>query len=177
MWFTGLSGSGKTTLSQIVVEQLFDRGFKCVVIDGDQLRAGLNRDLGFSDEDREENLRRAAEVAEMFLNVGFIVLVPMISPLREVRDKIRLRYHPKDYVEVYVKCSIEACEERDPKGLYHKARMGEIRNFTGMDAIYEVPIQSELTIDTEHESVEACANELAEFIINKFVINDIKERG
>lgn len=116
---------------------------------------------------------RAAEVAEMFLRVGFIVLLPLISPSSEVREKIRLRYQPKDYVEIYVKCSLTACERRDPKGLYHKARRGEIRNFTGIDAIYEVPTRSELTIDTEHKSIHVCATELTGFIINKFAIHDV----
>ncbi|WP_422656801.1 adenylyl-sulfate kinase [Paenibacillus sp. EC2-1] len=173
VWFTGLSGSGKTTLSQNVEKNLIDQGFKCVVIDGDHLRAGLNRDLGFSEADREENLRRAAEVAEMFLRVGFIVLLPLISPSSEVREKIRLRYQPKDYVEIYVKCSLTACERRDPKGLYHKARRGEIRNFTGIDAIYEVPTRSELTIDTEYKSIHVCVTELTGLIINKFAIQDV----
>ncbi|WP_042206777.1 adenylyl-sulfate kinase [Paenibacillus durus] len=177
VWFTGLSGSGKTTLSELVEEALFKRGFKCVVIDGDQLRAGLNRDLGFSEADREENLRRAAEVAAMFLNVGFVVLVPMISPAREVRDKIRHRFDSKDFAEVYVKCSIEMCERRDPKGLYQKARKGEIRYFTGIDAIYEAPIRPELTVDTEHTSIEYCTQQLVEFIIRKFDIKSEREEA
>ncbi|AKG37691.1 adenylyl-sulfate kinase [Paenibacillus durus] len=177
VWFTGLSGSGKTTLSQYVEEALFKRGFKCVVLDGDQLRAGLNRDLGFSEEDREENLRRAAEVAAMFLNAGFVALVPMISPSREARDKIRHRFDSRDFAEVYVKCSIEVCERRDPKGLYQKARKGEIRHFTGIDALYEAPIQPELTIDTEHSSVENCTQQLVEFIIRKFDIKSEREEA
>lgn len=169
VWFTGLSGSGKTTLSQNVEKELFGRGFKCIVIDGDQLRVGLNRDLGFSEDDREENMRRAAEVATMFLNVGFVVMLPMISPSREVREKIRLRFDSKDFAEVYVKCSIDTCERRDPKGLYQRARKSELRNFTGIDAIYEAPLQPELTVDTEHRSIEVCTQELVEFIIRKFI--------
>lgn len=156
---------------------MFERGFKCVVIDGDQLRAGLNRDLGFSEKDREENLRRAAEVAVMFLNVGFVVLLPMISPSREVRDKTRLRFDSKDFAEVYVKCSIDTCERRDPKGLYQKARKGELRNFTGIDANYEAPKQAELTVDTEQKSIEICTQELVEFIIRKFDIKSEREEA
>jgi adenylylsulfate kinase len=172
-----LSGSGKTTLSQHAEKELFECGFKCVVIDGDQLRTGLNRDLGFSEDDREENLRRAAEVAAMFLNVGFVVLLPMISPSSEVRDKIRQRFDSQDFAEVYVKCSIDTCEWRDPKGLYKKAREGELRNFTGIDAIYEAPILPELTVDTEHKSIEVCTQELIEFIIRKFDINSEREEA
>ncbi|BBH23283.1 adenylyl-sulfate kinase [Paenibacillus baekrokdamisoli] len=170
VWFTGLPGSGKTTLSHYVEKELFNRGVQCVVIDGDQLRAGLNQDLGFSEDDRRENLRRAAEVAVMFLNVGFIVLVPMISPSREVRSKTRLRFNSKEFAEVYVKCSVETCEQRDPKGLYLKARQGELRDFTGIDATYETPIQPELTIDTENESIEKCMQVIVNFIIKKFAI-------
>lgn len=165
-----MSGSGKTTLSQTVQNILFERRYQCVVLDGDQLRAGLNHDLGFSENDRAENLRRAAEVAEMFLNVGFIVLLPMISPSREVRTKIRHRFDSNDFAEVYVRCSIETCERRDPKGLYQKARIGELHNFTGIDAIYETPLQPELIIDTENTSIETCSQELAKFIIRKFKI-------
>jgi adenylylsulfate kinase len=177
VWFTGLSGSGKTTLSLCAEKELFARGFRSIVMDGDQLRAGLNRDLGFSEADREENMRRAAEVAGMFLNAGFVVLLPLISPSREVRDKIRARFDPKEFAEVYVKCSIEACERRDPKGLYRRAREGAIRQFTGIDAVYEPPVQPEMTVDTEHRTIEACTQELVAFIVRKFGISSERQEG
>ncbi|MCM3628381.1 adenylyl-sulfate kinase [Paenibacillus glycanilyticus] len=168
VWLTGLSGAGKSTLSQCVEHELFKMEFNCVVIDGDQLRAGLNQDLGFSEDERKENLRRAAEVASMFLNAGFIVLLAMIAPTRSVRDAIRKRFDSADFAEVYVKCSLETCERRDPKGLYLKARRGELRHFTGIDARYEPPIDPELIVDTEYRSIEACSQELAAFISHKY---------
>jgi adenylylsulfate kinase len=168
IWLTGLSGSGKTTLCQKTKVELFQRGVRCVVIDGDQLRQGLNHDLGFSEHDRQENIRRAAEVAALFLNAGFIVLVSMISPSREVRDRIRQRFQSKEFAEIYVECSLETCERRDPKGLYHKARKGEIRDFTGIDAIYEPPIHAELIVNTELESIAKCMHVLVDFIIKNY---------
>lgn len=167
-WFTGLSGSGKTTLSQKAEEEFFKQGIRCVVIDGDQLRQGLNIDLGFSAEHRRENMRRAAEVAAMFLNQGFVVLVPMISPSSAAREAIRHRFDPRDYAEIYVQCTLETCEQRDPKGLYRKARRGEIREFTGIDAIYEPPEQAELTLNTEDSDMDSCVNELVEFVIHNY---------
>lgn len=164
-WFTGLSGSGKSTLSQQAEKELFKRGIRCAVIDGDQLRKGLNVDLGFSEEDRKENMRRAAEVASMFLDHGFVVLVPMISPSAAARDAIRHRFQSTLFAEIYVQCSLETCEQRDPKGLYQKVRRGEIREFTGIDAIYEPPIQAELTLNTEVSDMESCVDLLVDFII------------
>lgn len=167
---TGLSGSGKTTISQQVERRLTDLGRKCMILDGDKLRAGLNRDLGFTEADRAENLRRSAEVAAMFLDAGFIVLVPMISPTRAMREQIRQRFDAELYAEVYVRCSLDICEQRDPKGLYRKARQGEIRNFTGIDASYEPPLQPEFIVDTDHLTIEQCARQLAEFITCKFTL-------
>lgn len=175
VWLTGLSGSGKTTLSKFVETKLLERGMRCVVLDGDLLRAGLNRDLGYSEDDRMENARRAAEVASMFLNTGFIVLVAMISPSRPARDIVRVRFNSADFAEVYVKCSIETCEKRDPKGLYAKARKRVIHQFTGIDAPYEPPIHPDLIIDTENQSVEACADELVRFITNRFLLLSERE--
>lgn len=170
LWFTGLSGAGKTTLSRKAEEKLFNQGIRCVVIDGDQLRQGLNADLGFSEEDRKENMRRAAEVAAMFLNQGFIVLVSMISPSSAAREEIRRRFSPRDFAEIHVKCSIEACEQRDPKGLYQKARKGEIRAFTGIDAIYEPPEHAELTVNTEDTDLESCVSKLMEYVIHNYAM-------
>lgn len=170
LWFTGLSGAGKTTLARNVEEELIKQGIRSVVIDGDQLRQGLNADLGFSEEDRKENMRRAAEVSTMFLNQGFVVLVSMISPSSEAREEIRRRFSPGDYAEIYVKCSIEACEKRDPKGLYQKVRKGEIRGFTGIDAIYEPPVFAELTVNTEDNDLECCVSKLMDYIIHNYTL-------
>ncbi|WP_336773497.1 adenylyl-sulfate kinase [Paenibacillus sp. MMO-58] len=171
VWFTGLSGSGKTTISLRVERLLIDRGYRCVVLDGDMLRAGLNSDLGYTEADRTENLRRTAEVTAMFLDVGFIVLVPMITPTEAMRALIRMRFDEQSYAEVYVRCSLDTCEQRDPKGLYRKARKGIIRDFTGIDGRYEPPPQPELTLDTEHRSVGQCAQQLVEFIDRKYSIH------
>jgi adenylylsulfate kinase len=163
-----LSGSGKTTVSLRVEQHLKKQGYQCVVMDGDMLRAGLNRDLGFTEADRVENLRRAAEVAAMFLDAGFIVLVPMITPTDAMREQVRHRFDAKLFAEVYVRCSLDTCEQRDPKGLYRKARQGLIRDFTGIDARYEPPTQPDLTVDTEHQSIEQCVQQLVELIERKF---------
>ena len=171
LWFTGLSGAGKSTLARHTRILLDARGIRSVVLDGDQLRAGLNRDLGFSEADREENMRRAAEVASLFLEEGYVVLLPMISPAREARLQIRGLYNAADYAEVYVKCQLTVCEHRDPKGLYAKARRGEIRQFTGIDAVYEVPEAPELIIDTEHLSIESSALTLADQIERRYKAN------
>lgn len=165
LWFTGLSGSGKSTLATATEKELFQRGIRCVVLDGDQLRSGINRDLGFTDEDRRENLRRAAEIASLFLSVGFIVLVPMISPSSEARSAIRQRFEPETYMEIYIKCSIEECERRDPKGLYRKARSGLIKQFTGIDSLYEPPLEAELTVDTDSEPIKQCVQALVDLIL------------
>ncbi|MBD3919366.1 adenylyl-sulfate kinase [Paenibacillus sp. PR3] len=170
VWFTGLSGSGKTSISQQVEQMLTKLGYRCVILDGDQLRAGLNRDLGFTEADRTENIRRASEVAAMFLAVGFIALVPMITPTTAMREQVRGRFEPESYAEVYVQCSLDVCEERDPKGLYRKARQGLIRNFTGIDAHYEPPMQTDLTLETQHQSIEQCAQQLVEFIERKYTL-------
>ncbi len=165
LWFTGLSGAGKSTLAAAAEKELFDRGIRCVVLDGDQLRSGINRGLGFTDEDRQENLRRASEIAALFLNVGFVVLVAMISPSAQARSLVRQRFAPEDYAEVYVKCPVEVCELRDPKGLYRKARAGLIPQFTGIDSVYEPPKEAELTIDTESFSEEESVALLVDYII------------
>ncbi|MHA6483025.1 adenylyl-sulfate kinase [Paenibacillus sp. strain BS8-2] len=167
LWFTGLSGAGKSTLADATERELFQRGIHCVVLDGDQLRAGINRDLGYSDEDRRENLRRASEIASLFLKVGFIVLVPMISPSAEVRDAIRQRFGNDEYLEIYIKCSIEECERRDPKGLYRKARAGMIKQFTGIDSLYEPPFEPDLIVDTDSESIQQCVRAIVNLILER----------
>jgi len=164
VWLTGLSGSGKTTIACGAESELLKRQIRCVIIDGDQLREGLNRDLGFTEESRMENMRRAMEVADMFLNKGFVVIVPMISPYESFRKQIKQRFGPNDFAEVYVKCSLETCERRDPKGLYRRARAGEIKDFTGIDSPYETPMQPNRIIDTERLHVEDSVSELVAYI-------------
>ncbi|MFC5468955.1 adenylyl-sulfate kinase [Cohnella suwonensis] len=176
VWFTGLSGSGKTTLALEAERELAKHGALCVVLDGDRLRQGLNSDLGYTEEDRAENLRRAAEVAVLFAEKGFIVLAPMISPSEKARSSVRERFDSERYAEVYVKCTLDGCERRDPKGLYRRARAGEIANFTGVDATYELPSRAELTIDKEEVALASCSAELIRYIEHRYD-NLSKRRG
>lgn len=148
LWFTGLSGSGKSTIALKVESMLFERGARSYVLDGDNIRHGLNKDLGFSPEDREENIRRIGEVAKLFVDAGMIVMTAFISPYRADRDKVRNLMEDGEFVEIYVECDLDVCEQRDPKGLYKKARAGEIKEFTGIDAPYEEPENPELVINT-----------------------------
>ncbi|WP_017811546.1 adenylyl-sulfate kinase [Paenibacillus shenyangensis] len=154
LWLTGLSGSGKSTLAFALEHELFLRGQSCYVLDGDRVRQGLNSDLGFAPEDRRENLRRMGEVARILLDGGQIVIAALISPHAPDRQMVRDMFQPEDFCEIYVNCSLAACEQRDPKGLYQRARSGEIPQFTGISAPYDVPEQPELVINTEFLSVE-----------------------
>ncbi|MFF2019514.1 adenylyl-sulfate kinase [Paenibacillus sp. NPDC058177] len=165
-WFTGLSGAGKTTIALGIKEKLLNNNFRTVVIDGDTLRSGLNKDLAFTMKDRSESVRRAAEVAELFRQEGFIVLVTLISPLQRDRDRARYRIGG-GFFEVYVKCPLQICEQRDPKGLYKRAREGEIKDFTGIDSVYEYPISPDLEIDTNDLSVRRAISEGYEFVKNE----------
>lgn len=154
LWLTGLSGSGKSTIAVAAERALVEHGHLAYVLDGDNVRHGLNRNLGFSPADRTENIRRIAEVAKLFTDCGVIVLTSFISPYRSDRDAARAIFAPGDFVEVYVDASLETCEARDPKGLYKKARAGEIPEFTGISAPYEPPERPELALDTAALSVE-----------------------
>ncbi|MGM0502371.1 MAG: adenylyl-sulfate kinase, partial [Bacillota bacterium] len=153
IWFTGLSGSGKSTIAVEVEKQLLQQGKAVYRLDGDNIRHGLNSDLGFSAEDRDENIRRIAEIAALFRDAGLIVLASFISPYQEMRDFARKRAKG-DFVEVYVKADVETCANRDPKGLYKKAKSGEIDNFTGVSAPYEIPENPELIVDTAELSIK-----------------------
>jgi bifunctional enzyme CysN/CysC len=164
LWFTGLSGAGKSTIANQVEQRLHALGRHTYVLDGDNVRHGLNRDLGFTDEDRVENIRRVAEVARLMVDAGLIVLVSFISPFRDERRMARDLFGPGDFAEVYVDTPIELCEQRDPKGLYAKARAGELRNFTGVDSPYEPPLDPELHLRTQKESVDALARRVVEFL-------------
>lgn len=157
VWLTGLPSAGKSTLAHTVEMKLFERGCNAYVLDGDNLRHRLNRNLGFSPEDRKENIRRVSEVARLFADAGVIVLAAFISPYREDRAQARALNKEGRFVEVYVKCSAETCGERDPKALYKRARRGEIQGFTGVDAPYEEPETPDIVVETDRHSTEECA--------------------
>ena len=167
VWLTGLSASGKTTIARQVERDLFDRGYNVFMLDGDNLRDGLNFNLGFSKEDRHENIRRAGEVAAILSSSGFIVISSFITPLKTDRKVAKDACKEKFY-EVFVSASIEECELRDPKGLYKKARAGEIKDFTGIDSIYETPENPDLVLNTEDTKENVSANQLIDFIISEF---------
>ena len=152
IWYTGLSGSGKSSIAVRVEEKLFEMGVHTYILDGDNIRHGLNKNLGFSPEDRTENIRRIGEVSKLFVDAGIIVGTAFISPYREDRDKVRELLAQGEFIEVFVEADIETCEERDPKGLYKKARAGEIKEFTGISAPYEEPLNPELIINTTNET-------------------------
>ncbi|WP_246628263.1 adenylyl-sulfate kinase [Paenibacillus oenotherae] len=155
LWLTGLSGSGKSTLAFALEKALFARKVSSYVLDGDNIRHGLNQDLGFSPEDRKENIRRIGEVSKLFVDAGLFVIAAFISPNEKDREMVREMFEPEDFLEIYIKCSLEECERRDPKGLYRKAREGKIPNFTGISAQYDVPAHPHIVIDTEHLTIEA----------------------
>ena len=163
IWFTGLSGAGKSTLAMLVERVLFNKGFQVTVLDGDNVRSGLNADLGFEPEDRAENIRRVGEVAALFAQAGMIVISAFISPYQVDRDRAR-KAAPDSFHEVYIKAALETCERRDPKGLYKKARAGTIREFTGVSAPYEAPETAELVVDTEASDVDSCVAEIVDYI-------------
>lgn len=152
IWMTGLSGSGKSTLAVALEKTLWSRGVRSFVLDGDNIRHGLNKDLGFSPEDRNENIRRIGEVAKLFTDAGVINITAFISPYRADRDQVRALMANGDFIEVYLDCPLEVCEHRDPKGLYKKARAGQIPEFTGVSAPYEPPLNAEVTLDTSRQS-------------------------
>jgi len=167
VWLTGLSGSGKSTIAVAAEAELLRRGRLAYVLDGDNIRHGLNRNLGFSPEDRTENIRRIGEVARLFTDCGVLVFTSFISPYRKDRDAARALFEAGDFVEVYVAADVATCEGRDPKGLYQKARAGEIPEFTGVSAPYEAPESPELVLETARQSVEESVAELVAFLEGK----------
>lgn len=171
LWFTGLSAAGKSTLAHAVEEALYDMGCRTFVLDGDNVRHGLNRDLGFSIEDRDENLRRVGETAKLFLEAGTIVLAAFISPLRREREMIRTLMPHGDFLEIYCEASIEVCEQRDPKGMYQKARKGEIKDFTGISSPYEPPIKPELTVHTGGQTLEDSVSQVLALLKERQIIS------
>jgi adenylylsulfate kinase len=170
IWFTGLSGSGKSTLANAVEASLFERGCHTYILDGDNIRHGLNKDLGFSPHDREENIRRIGEVAHLFAQAGVIVMTAFISPYRADRDLSRKLNPEGVFIEIYCRCSLEECERRDTKGLYKRARAGEVKEFTGISAPYEEPVQPELVLDTDRESLQESAGKVLAFLEKQGVI-------
>ncbi|HLV14596.1 MAG TPA: adenylyl-sulfate kinase [Xanthomarina sp.] len=173
LWFTGLSGSGKSTIANVVEQKLFQQGIKTYTLDGDNIRKGINKDLTFSPEDRTENIRRIAEVSNLMIDAGLVVLAAFVSPYKKDRQNIRSIVKDVNFVEVYINTSVEECERRDVKGLYKKARAGEIKNMTGISAPFEVPENPDIEIKTESESVEAAAQRIVDYIIPKLsMINE-----
>jgi adenylylsulfate kinase len=170
LWFTGLSGAGKSTLANEVERQLYEKGLRTYLLDGDNIRHGINKDLGFSPEDRKENIRRIGEVAKLFVDAGVIVLTAFISPYREDRELARSLVEEGEFIEVYVKCALEECEKRDPKGLYQKAKAGEIPEFTGISSPYEEPEAPELVIETDQYSLAECATQVIEYLAKAEII-------
>jgi adenylylsulfate kinase len=160
LWLTGLSGSGKSTIANALEGELFRTGHHSYLLDGDNVRLGLNKDLGFSDKDRVENIRRIGEVAKLFADAGLIAITAFISPFRADRDLVRALVAPGEFFEVYVKAPLDVCEQRDPKGLYKKARAGAIKQFTGIDSPYEEPLKPELVIDTSQQTLEQSTQQL-----------------
>jgi len=171
LWLTGLSGSGKSTLAHEVENRLFERGCHTYVLDGDNVRHGLNSDLGFSPEDRQENIRRLAELVHLFTDAGIIVLTAFISPYKSDRQRARSLLGDGEFIEIFCRCGLEECENRDPKGLYKKARTGEIEAFTGISAPYEEPEQPEIIVDTARLSVASCAEKIIAYLESKKIIS------
>ena len=165
IWLTGLSASGKSTLANALEAQLLDLGRHTYLLDGDNVRHGLNKDLGMSDADRAENIRRVGEVARLMNDAGLIAITAFISPFREDRDKVRALFAPGDFFEVFVDTPLAVCEQRDPKGMYRKARAGQISGFTGIDSPYDAPLNAELCIDTQDKSVAQCVDEMLAFLM------------
>jgi adenylylsulfate kinase len=164
LWFTGLSGSGKSTLANAVAKALFKWNIRNYVLDGDNIRFGLNKDLDFSEESRKENIRRIGEVAKLFVDSGQVVLTAFISPFREERDQVRQLVEEGEFIEVYVKCSLDECEKRDPKGLYKKARNKEIINFTGIDSPYQEPFNPEIVVETSVYTIDQCITQILNYL-------------
>ena len=171
LWFTGLSGSGKSTLAHAVEEKLYQKGCRTFVLDGDNVRHGLNSNLDFSESDRTENIRRISEVSKLMLESGLIVMTAFISPFNRDRNEARKLISNDDFIEVYCKASLDVCEARDVKGLYKRARAGEIKNYTGIDSPYEEPENPELTINTNDETLDNSVSKILSFLEQNFLIS------
>jgi len=172
LWFTGLSGAGKSTLAHAVEEKLHQLGASTYVLDGDNVRQGLCGDLSFNEDDRKENIRRIGQVAKLFIESGVIVLTAFISPYRVDRQHVRNMVQHGDFIEIYCNSSVEVCEQRDVKGLYQKARTGEVKEFTGISSPYEEPQKPELVVQTDSDSLEKCTNEILQLLIERNIIKN-----
>ncbi|HCY80290.1 MAG TPA: adenylyl-sulfate kinase [Xanthomarina gelatinilytica] len=172
MWFTGLSGSGKSTIANVVEQELHKKGIKTYILDGDNIRKGINNDLSFSPEDRTENIRRIAETANLMVDAGLVVLAAFVSPYKKDRENIKSIVKDVNFVEIYVNTSLEECEKRDVKGLYKKARAGEIKNMTGISAPYEAHEDPDVEINTEQVSVEQAVKQIIEYITPKLKLKN-----
>ena len=170
VWLTGLSGSGKSTIAVDLEKRLAERGVRTYILDGDNIRHGLNKNLGFSPEDRTENIRRIGEVAKLFTDAGVVAITAFISPYRADRDQVRGLMKPGDFIEILVDCPVDVCEQRDVKGLYKKARAGEIKEFTGISAPYEAPANPELTLASHELSVDAAVAKVVDYLASKGII-------
>jgi adenylylsulfate kinase len=171
LWFTGLSAAGKSTVANTVDHKLHARGIHTYILDGDNIRMGLNKNLGFSAEDRTENIRRIGEVAKLFSDAGVIALTAFISPFKADRDQVRALFKNGEFHEIYVNASLETCEKRDPKGLYKKARAGEMKNFTGIDSPYEAPENPELVLDANNRSIDELADDVIAYLASKGLLS------
>lgn len=172
LWFTGLSGSGKSTLAHAVEDKLHQRKCRTFVLDGDNIRHGLCNDLGFSDEDRVENIRRIGEVSKLFTEAGVIAMTAFISPFRADRERVRKLVKDGDFIEIYCKASLDVCEQRDVKGLYKKARAGEIKAFTGITSPYEAPENPEIVIETGADPLEKCADQVLDLLRQRGILKN-----
>lgn len=172
LWFTGLSGSGKSTIANAVEQKLFELGHHTYLLDGDNVRHGLNKDLGFSDSDRVENIRRIGEVAKLFVDAGLVVISAFISPFRADRQMVRDLVEEGEFVEIHMATPLSVCEQRDPKGLYKKARQGQIKNFTGIDSVYEVPKSPEIILNTAESEIKDCAEQVITYLKQNQFIHD-----
>lgn len=172
LWFTGLSASGKSTTANALEQKLFELGHHTYLLDGDNVRHGLNKDLGFSDADRVENIRRIGEMSKLFADAGLIVLSAFISPFRSDRQMVRDLVEDGEFIEIHMSTPLSVCEQRDPKGLYKKARQGDIKNFTGIDSAYEAPGSPEITLNTAEFDVEACADQVIAYLKKNHIIHE-----
>ena len=170
VWLTGLSGSGKSTLADRLEQELFKLGYSTYLLDGDNIRHGLNSNIDFTDEGRKENIRRIGEVAKLFLDAGIIVITAFISPFIEDRNNVRQMVEKEEFVEVFVECPLEVCESRDVKGLYAKARRGEIPNFTGISSPFEMPKNPEVVVHTNIDSIENCLNQILSITLKRIKV-------
>jgi len=171
LWFTGLSGAGKSSIAAAVEKKLYELGHHTYLLDGDNIRHGINQDLGFSNEDREENIRRVGEISKLFVDAGLIVLTALISPFHSDRKKVRELVNDNEFIEIHIDTPIDICEQRDSKGLYKKARKGEIKNFTGVDSTYELPEHADITIDTIENDIDMCANIIIDYLYGRHIIS------